>query len=574
MKKTLIRLMSMLLMLSMLIMPVPAAFMEEAEAPVAEEPAPAPEIEEPAPEEAPAEPEEAPAEPEEAPAQPEEIPAEPEESPVEEQPGEDENEDIQEAPQVASAPAVSSASASDSKTLKGTTVTFTVKTPTTAKYLAMYVESGSKVKTWNGSTYYTDSGSTRTWKVSYAIGSAGDRTLTFKASINGTNYGAGKDVSLTVKAFPTVSSAAASSSKILKGTTVTFTVKTSTDAAYLAMYAETGSKVKAWNGSTYYTDSGSTRTWKVTYAIGSAGSRKLTFKASPNGTNYGTGKAVSIEVLADLAVTSATASPTTVAKGSPITFTVKTPADANYLRMFAETGTGVKSWTASSSSTVSGSVRTWTVTYTIANAGSRTLTFKASLNNKNFGTGKAVNVEIVTSTAPAVTSAKAGTTTTSKGSDMLFTVVTPKEAQYLTMYSESDAKVKTWTASGNVTDSGSTRTWTIVYNIRSTGNRTLTFKASADGTTYGEGKTASFSVVASTFTYGINDTKDGVILTKYTGSSSSVTVREVYCGLPMVKIGDSCFEGNTSIESVTLPSTVKVIGKRAFANCSKLKTMN
>ncbi len=39
----------------------------------------------------------------------------------------------------------------------------------------------------------------------------------------------------------------------------------------------------------------------------------------------------------------------------------------------------------------------------------------------------------------------------------------------------------------------------------------------------------------------------------------------------IVSIADRCFEGNTAIESVVLPSTLETIGKNVFCNCSSLK---
>ncbi len=39
----------------------------------------------------------------------------------------------------------------------------------------------------------------------------------------------------------------------------------------------------------------------------------------------------------------------------------------------------------------------------------------------------------------------------------------------------------------------------------------------------------------------------------------------------IVSIADKCFEGNTAIESVVLPSTLETIGRNVFCNCSSLK---
>ena len=76
-------------------------------------------------------------------------------------------------------------------------MTFTVKTPAAAKFVALYTESGAKVKVWGMSGNSTVSGDVRTWTIQYAIASKGERKLTFRASTNGV-YGAGKVVNITV----------------------------------------------------------------------------------------------------------------------------------------------------------------------------------------------------------------------------------------------------------------------------------------------------------------------------------------------------------------------------------------
>ena len=268
-------------------------------------------------------------------------------------------------------------------------------TPKTANYLAMFSESGSKVKTWGKTGNSTESGDTRVWTVQYAISNPGSRTLAFRCSIDG-NYGNEKTVSVRVLAArPAVTSASVSPTTIEKGKTATFTIVTPTAAKYVAMYSESGSKVKSWGYSSYSTLSGSTRTWTIPYAISGAGNRTLTFKCCADGYGfYGEGKTVALNVTAPLpAVTSVSASPTTVNARQDVTFTVKTPSTAKYLAMFSESGGKVKVWGMTGNSTVSGGVRTWVVTYAIASKGNRALTFKCSANG-TYGAGKTVNITV------------------------------------------------------------------------------------------------------------------------------------------------------------------------------------
>ena len=51
-----------------------------------------------------------------------------------------------------------------------------------------------------------------------------------------------------------------------------------------------------------------------------------------------------------------------------------------------------------------------------------------------------------------------------------------------------------WSASGNSTVSGATRTWTLSCSFGGEGTRTVTFKGTADRKTMSEGKTASIVV--------------------------------------------------------------------------------
>ncbi len=62
-------------------------------------------------------------------------------------------------------------------------------------------------------------------------------------------------------------------------------------------------------------------------------------------------------------------------------------------------------------------------------------------------------------------------------------------------------------------------------------------------------------------------------LTKYNGTDSAVVVPATYKDLPVKAIGESAFEGNTTITSVSLPNSVEVIGAKAFKNCSNLNQM-
>ena len=72
--------------------------------------------------------------------------------------------------------------------------------------------------------------------------------------------------------------------------------------------------------------------------------------------------------------------------------------------------------------------------------------------------------------------------------------------------------------------------------------------------------------------YLISVLEDNTIqLNQYQGTAiTDLVIPEIFDGLPVVEIGESCFENNTEIVKVTLPKTVDTIGDSAFAGCENL----
>ena len=69
-------------------------------------------------------------------------------------------------------------------------------------------------------------------------------------------------------------------------------------------------------------------------------------------------------------------------------------------------------------------------------------------------------------------------------------------------------------------------------------------------------------------------TETTLYVVKYYGNAESVVVPETVEGLTVTEIGESAFEGNITLVSIDLPDTIAIIGKRAFAGCTSLQTMN
>ena len=100
------------------------------------------------------------------------------------------------------------------------------------------------------------------------------------------------------------------------------------------------------------------------------------------------------------------------------------------------------------------------------------------------------------------------------------------------------------------------------------GDYTITIKA-LSGNTELESVNKAFTVTGD-FVFAVRDDSTGIVVVKYNGTASTLTVPNTVAGLPVVEIGAQAFEGNTKIKSVTLPATIEIIGRRAFAECKNL----
>ena len=105
-------------------------------------------------------------------------------------------------------------------------------------------------------------------------------------------------------------------------------------------------------------------------------------------------------------------------------------------------------------------------------------------------------------------------------------------------------------------------------NLLQPGDYTITIKA-LSGNTELESVNKAFTVTGD-FVFAVRDDSTGIVVVKYNGTASTLTVPNTVAGLPVVEIGAQAFEGNTKLKSVTLPATIEIIGRRAFAECKNL----
>ena len=68
--------------------------------------------------------------------------------------------------------------------------------------------------------------------------------------------------------------------------------------------------------------------------------------------------------------------------------------------------------------------------------------------------------------------------------------------------------------------------------------------------------------------------EDGYALVAYLGTDKNVVVPQTHKGKPVLKLTFPAFEANHTLKSITLPSSIKVIGRAAFSNCTRLESIH
>ena len=88
---------------------------------------------------------------------------------------------------------------------------------------------------------------------------------------------------------------------------------------------------------------------------------------------------------------------------------------------------------------------------------------------------------------------------------------------------------------------------------------------------------AQNSTPATDFAYELNADGTGIFITLYKGSAKDVVIPSTIENYSVVELSSIAFIGidrSESIESITIPNSVKKIGTLTFAGCKNLKTVN
>lgn len=153
-----------------------------------------------------------------------------------------------------------------------------------------------------------------------------------------------------------------------------------------------------------------------------------------------------------------------------------------------------------------------------------------------------------------------------EGNEAKFTVeATGDGLTYQWYYRKSSSS--SWKKSSQTTD-----TYTITASESNDGRQVRCKVTDAyDNTVTSD--TAELTVLdAIEFTYIVSNGE--VEISAYLGNAESVTVPSTLEGYPVTAIGDDAFAGNETLKHVTLPDSIKVIGKRAFKGCTALTSMD
>ena len=68
-------------------------------------------------------------------------------------------------------------------------------------------------------------------------------------------------------------------------------------------------------------------------------------------------------------------------------------------------------------------------------------------------------------------------------------------------------------------------------------------------------------------------TDDGIVIKSYTGMDQNPRIENEYGGIPVVEIAEDAFRMNVRLKTITIPDSVKVIGKSAFEDCRNLSSV-
>ena len=418
----------------------------------------------------------------------------------------------------------------------GDTVTFTVEAENVASYVWEYSANG-------GMTWRTSSNKTNT--ISYTL-TEGNKVYIRRCKLTGkdgnvvyTNEVGILDNTMTITKQP-------ESVKAEVGDTVTFTVEAENVASYVWEYSANG-------GTTWRTSSNRTNTISYTLTASTKDYIRRCKLTGEDGTILYTDEVGILDNTLKI-----TKQPESVKAevGDTVTFTVEAENVASYVWEYS--ANGGTTWRTSTN-------KTNTISYTLT-SGNMIYIRRCKLTGEDGTILYTDEVGILDDSIKIIKQPESVKATV--GETVTFTVEAENVAAYHWQYSTNGGE--NWKYSSNKTD-------TISFTLTEAAKGYLRRceLTGVDGTVIYTDEVGIIisEIVVGDVTYRIIEDTNTVVVAAYAGSSSSLTIPQEVEGYTVTQIGESAFEGNTTLQSIDLPDTIVIIGKRAFAGCSSLSEM-
>ncbi len=390
---------------------------------------------------------------------------------------------------------VKQVSVDNTQVLAGQDVAFTVVTGIDAAYLYGEDANTEQILYYGASDLSAEEkDGVRVWTFTLRFSTGGQRKLTLRAMSNRSVYGATQDVTLTVRVPDISVKSVALDGDAVVGSEARFTVRTGVDAQFLVLINASRTELARWTAEAASTSDGTERIWSVGHIFAEPGIRSVSFCGSADGWTLSAGSwkdvSVSPAPTAAPAVTEAPAA-TETPEGTQAPAGTEAPEGTQ-----APAGTEAPEGTQAPAGT-----ETPDGTQAPAATEAPEGTQGPAATEAPEGTEAPAVTEAPAATqapakAPAVKKVVFGAKSATAGEKIAITVTTDKAAKRLRLYDASDKALKTWKASKNSSVSGSKRVWKLKYAFKPAGTCQMSFRASADGETYGEAKRAKLKVVA------------------------------------------------------------------------------
>ncbi|MGN1020635.1 MAG: transglutaminase domain-containing protein [Aristaeellaceae bacterium] len=441
------------------------------------------------------------------------------------------------------------------------------------QYLYMYL-GDDLLGTWSAEEAEITTYSTcKEWAVSYTFSDPGRYNLWYKASVDGSTLSqayAPNGVDIERPAVIDVWYEPGIENKPLM-----IHATTNLDQQYLYMYLG-DDLLGTWSAeeaeiTTYAT----CKEWTVEYTFSDPGRYNLWYKASVDGVELSQAYApngVDIERPAVLEVWYEDG-----LQGVPLAIHATTNLNQQYLYMYLDEDL-LYTWSAEEAEiTTYDSCKEWVVEYTFADYGTFYLWYKASVDGEELSQAYATDPVTIQPNnslpAPVVVSIEQ----LINDVEFIWQAVAGAEGYEVSMRAETaeEYTIISETVDCSMFISGFVPDTTYLFRVRAYYINEVGEKVYS--TLYSDPVSLTFEyrdLMYDELVYALTEDGTGIVIKGYQGSDATVVVPDTIDDLPIKEIGAEAFMNNTTLQKITLPDTVEVIGARAFSGCTSLSEMD